>query len=621
MTRDLTTETATFLHKAIDSLADGIAIYDADELLVIASQPFRNLFGGTELHLQTGSSWNLFRTAAKQAGRGAGLDQLNFQLLGGLIEPFSQDVSHGPQKHVRLAARALPEGGFILTASDVTEQYDADALREATEMLLRNVLDACTANILMSRLDDGAVIYQTPYSTTQFGVIENVGALYADAEKRSELLAELLPTGEVDDFECDLLDRNGERTPVVSHARLIEFENEKVILASAYDLTQLHAQRDELIRIRDIAHQNEKLSAMGGLLAGVAHELNNPLSVVVGHALMLQEDIEDPDLKKPVEKISQAAERCARIVKTFLAIARQKPMTLVPACLNEIIQTALDVSAHGLRQAGIDIEIDLGEDLPSIQVDQDQIAQIFINILTNAEYALKDVDQPKLRVVSYFDAASKRVCTKFADNGSGVPDDIRNRIFEPFYTSKPVGEGTGLGLSISHRIALAHGGRINLTDSAEGGACFTVELPQTLANEEKLAPAISAESPQKATALHVLLVEDESDVADMISKILRSRGLNVTHYRDAHKALASLTRGDNYDVIVSDLKMQGMNGIDMMLEIDAQWPVYRDKSFFVTGDSMGESLTNIGSLANRPVLEKPFSPNELLELVENLGGK
>ena len=613
-------DTAAFLTRAIDSLQDGIAIFDADYALVLANQPFHQIFDGATSHLITGGAWRLFMDEAKRAGRGAGFDQLNFQLIGGLIEPFSQDVTHGTNQRVRLSARALSEGGFILTASDVTEAYEADALRIETEALLRNVLDACTANILMSSVDDGRVIYQTPYSTGQFGVLENVRDLYADADKRSELLAELLPTGAVDDFECDLLDKNGARVPVISHARLIEYEQEKVILASAYDLTQLHAQRDELIRIRDIAHQNEKLTAMGGLLAGVAHELNNPLSVVVGHALMLQEDITDPTLKAPLDKISHSAERCARIVKTFLAIARQKPMTLVPASMNEIVMTALDVCGHSLRQAGVTLHVDLVDALPEIQVDEDQIAQILINILTNAEHALKDVPNAEVRISTRLDPVTGMICTELSDNGPGVPKEIRRRIFEPFFTSKPVGEGTGLGLSISHRIASTHGGGLELSESPSGGACFTVRLPRVATPTATVPPPEQPVSvAAQITPMSVLLVEDEQDVADMITRILQSKNFTVTHCDNGNDALATLTRGQQFDVIVSDLKMQGLNGIEMMLEIDAQWPAYRDRSCFVTGDSMGNALSQYKSLSNRPILEKPFSPTELIELVTSLG--
>ncbi len=614
-------DTAAFLTRAIDSLQDGIAIFDADYALVLANQPFHHIFDGATSHLIAGGAWRLFMDEAKRKGRGAGFDQLNFQLIGGLIEPFSQDVTHGTNQRVRLSARALSEGGFILTASDVTEAYEADALREETEALLRNVLDACTANILMSTVDDGRVIYQTPYSMGQFGVLENIRTLYPDIAKRSELLADLLATGAVDDFECDLLDKNGKRVPVVSHARLIEYEHEKVILASAYDLTQLHAQRDELIRIRDIAHQNEKLSAMGGLLAGVAHELNNPLSVVVGHALMLQEDITDPTLKAPLDKISHSAERCARIVKTFLAIARQKPMTLVPASMNEIVMTAMDVCGHSLRQAGVTLQVDLADALPEMQVDEDQIAQILINILTNAEHALKDVPNAEVHISTHMDPRTGMISTVFSDNGPGVPKEIRGRIFEPFFTSKPVGEGTGLGLSISHRIASAHGGTLELSHSPTGGACFTVSLPRVAAPNAASAPDQPVRVVAQEMPMSVLLVEDEQDVADMITRILRSKNITVTHCDSGNDALATLTRGQQFDVIVSDLKMQGLSGIDMMLEIDAQWPAYRNRSCFVTGDSMGNALSQYKSLSNRPILEKPFSPTELVELVTSLGGR
>ncbi|MEO1188447.1 MAG: ATP-binding protein, partial [Pseudomonadota bacterium] len=263
----------------------------------------------------------------------------------------------------------------------------------------------------------------------------------------------------------------------------------------------------------------------------------------------------------------------------------------------------------------------LAEDLPDLQVDEDQIAQILINILTNAEHALKEVPGAEIEISTDLDPVTDMVSATFSDNGPGVPKDIRGRIFEPFFTSKPVGEGTGLGLSISHRIASAHGGNIELSESASGGACFTVTLPRFAAASTGVeqAPIKAVESPGQS--LSVLLVEDEQDVADMIKRILRGKDMHVTHCGNGNEALATLTRGQEFDVIVSDLKMQGLSGIDMMLEIDAQWPAYRGRSCFVTGDSMGNTLSQFKSLSNRPVLEKPFPPTELVDLVISLGGR
>ena len=263
----------------------------------------------------------------------------------------------------------------------------------------------------------------------------------------------------------------------LTSARVIEFGGERLIVSSTRDVTEQLALQAELERQREIAHQNEKLSALGGVLAGVAHELNNPLSIVVANAMMLQDGIVDPRTRKRIDRIAVAASRSARIVKTFLAMARNRPQKLVPTPAGELIYDALDVAAYGLRSLGTEIEVTLAEDLPAIAVDPDQIVQVFSNVIVNAEHAMTSVPGPhRLRITADLTAAAM-VRFTFEDTGPGVPDEIVGRIFEPYFTTKEVSEGTGVGLAYSQRIVRSHDGRIDVGRSPGGGASVTVELP------------------------------------------------------------------------------------------------------------------------------------------------
>jgi two-component system NtrC family sensor kinase len=249
--------------------------------------------------------------------------------------------------------------------------------------------------------------------------------------------------------------------PAAITARRIVYEGVRATVGAIVDLTERKRIEAELARQREALYQSEKLSALGSLLAGMAHEINNPLSVVVGRAILLEEDAPDAATAAAVVKIRQAAERCTRIVKTFLAMARQQPPERVPVHLNELISAALELVSYGLRTAGITVRLDLASDLPTLLADAAQLQQVFSNLFVNAQQALLEVPEPRwLHVTTCWERQSHVVCITVTDNGPGVPAPIHSRIFDPFFTTKPLGVGTGVGLSLSHAIITAHGGSL-----------------------------------------------------------------------------------------------------------------------------------------------------------------
>ena len=245
------------------------------------------------------------------------------------------------------------------------------------------------------------------------------------------------------------------------------------------DLTETKRLDAELRAQRDRLFQAEKLSALGSLLAGVAHELNNPLSVIVGRTAMLKDSAPDPHTRQVAEKIYTAAQRCARIVKSFLAMARKRPLARRDADFNEIVAGATDLMAHGLRSDNITVDVDLSELMPA-QADPDQLTQVFVNLIANARQVLAGHAGPRRLVISTRQSCGGD-CAEITiqDNGPGVPAELRERVFEPFFTTKKVGEGTGLGLSICRSIVQAHGGVIGVAESSIGGAKFVINLPNS----------------------------------------------------------------------------------------------------------------------------------------------
>jgi C4-dicarboxylate-specific signal transduction histidine kinase len=247
--------------------------------------------------------------------------------------------------------------------------------------------------------------------------------------------------------------------------------------AHVRDLTQQKEAAHEIARQRDRLYQSEKMSALGSLLAGVAYELNNPLSIVVGQALLLEED-GSGELAQRAARIRTAAERCGRIVKSFLAMARQRGPEKKPVDLNEIVRAALELVGYGIRSAGIQVTAGLAADLPMCSADPDQLSQVVTNLILNAQHALKDIPQPRrLSVRTRYKPAHAQLRLDVSHNGSGIEPGLRSRVFEPFITTKPIGSGTGIGLSICHAFVSAHGGSIEIDETPGGGATFKIRLP------------------------------------------------------------------------------------------------------------------------------------------------
>ncbi|WP_284614690.1 PAS domain S-box protein [Aquabacterium humicola] len=252
--------------------------------------------------------------------------------------------------------------------------------------------------------------------------------------------------------------------------------------ASITDLSERRRAAQEIARQREALRQSERLTAMGSLLAGVAHELNNPLAIVMGRATLLEERCADrPDLLKDAKQIRDAADRCGRIVRTFLNMARSRPSNPTRMSLNDVARAAAELLAYTYRSHAIELKLELDGALPAVQADEDQIAQIVLNLLVNAQHVLSQSDGVRrvtLRtgVVPESGELPASAWLRVVDTGPGVAPDVRARLFEPFFTTKPQGSGTGLGLSVSRTLARKQGGDLTLEDSA-AGAVFQLRLP------------------------------------------------------------------------------------------------------------------------------------------------
>ena len=409
--------------------------------------------------------------------------------------------------------------------------------------------------------------------------------------------------------------KDGSVLEVEVHGVSLQYQGKPHVLTITRDITEKKRAAVELARQRESLYQREKLAALGSLLAGVSHELNNPLSVVVARAVLLEEQ-GNPAIQTAALKIRTAAERCARIVRTFLAMARQQRPARGPVAINEVVTEALDITAYAVRTSSIDVALDLAEDIPLIHADADQLHQVLLNLIINAQQSLQDQPPPRrIRVASRFDARAEVVRVTVADNGPGIPAHLRARVFEPYFTTKPIGLGLGVGLAVSLGIVEAHGGTLTVDCPADGGAVFTIALPIGAV------AATGAESPPSwkpsASQRTILIVDDEAEIREALAEILTGARHKVVTVGSGREALERMA-AERYDVILTDIRMPDLDGRALYQEIEQRWPGHGGRVVFVTGDTLASALREFVSESGRPVIEKPFLPSEVRRVVAEL---
>jgi PAS domain S-box-containing protein len=379
----------------------------------------------------------------------------------------------------------------------------------------------------------------------------------------------------------------------------------------------------ERARLEQQLRQAEKLSAMGQMISGVAHELNNPLAVIQGYLeLILAKHPISDQTRADLQKVTHEAQRAAKLVGNFLTFAREKPAQRERVDLNAVIQRAVELQQAEFKVTGIEVKLELDAQLPAVEADPDKVQQLLVILVNNALHALLDVAPPgRLRLVS--ERAGERIRLKVIDNGPGVPPALAAKIFEPFFTTKPIGVGTGLGLSIAHSIMAEHQGRITHEPAPGGGACFILEfpLPQTVpeakpdpavrpASEADRAPAVPAATAPKPEAqpvrpARVLVVDDEKAIAELLAELLSILGYTPTVTHSAPEALEQLATR-SFDVILSDFRMPGMDGREFYQEATRRNPGLAQRIIFLTGDVVNEETRAFVEAIGAPFIGKPF---------------
>ena len=436
-------------------------------------------------------------------------------------------------------------------------------------------------------------------------------ALFPDGGE--ELLRRVRTDGRVANHDCQFRTADGpELTLELSASRL---KNDAGEITGAVwvgrDVTELKSAQLQLL-------QAKKLSSIGEVISGVAHELNNPLSGVLGFSQLLVARHADGPLARDLEKIYESAVRCQKIVKNLLSFARMHKPERKYLGVNGIIEKTIDLRRYQLEVNDIEVVRDFDPELPRTMLDFHQMQQVFLNLINNAHHAMTSVRTRRGRLTVRTRRVGEKIQIVFADNGEGMDQDTLERIFDPFFTTKEPGRGTGLGLSVSYGIVGEHGGRIWARSRRGEGASFVIELP--IRKELEAAPASpprELERPQARAGQggsRLLVVDDEPLILDLLVDMFDDQDVHVDTAANGREACRKV-REQAYDVVITDVRMPKMNGIDLYSEILAMRPEMEGRVIFMTGDLADEGTTRFLAGVNARSIGKPLDIPEVLAVV------
>ena len=518
------------------------------------------------------------------------------------------------------------EKGFLISVVDVTERKRAEEalVDEATR---RRLLFASARDGIVVLDEDAKVVEVNKRFAEMLGyTIEEVHELHTwdwDVQSAREELLEMMRT--VDEAGAVLETRHRRKDGTVFDVDISAssalIAGQKLIFCVCRDVTERRRAEEERRQLEQKAQFASRLASVGELAAGVAHEINNPLTAVVGYASLLldREDIPE-DIRRDLEVINAGARRVAGIVGKLLVFARQTKPERKYIDINEIISATLDLRAYSLQSSNVKVILQLDPDLPKTVADPGQLQQVFLNLIVNAETEIKLGHGAGKLAIKTEKIGDNIIRISFRDNGLGIAKKNLDRIFDPFFTTRKVGEGTGLGLSLCHGIVTEHKGRIWAESQLGKGATFIVELPIVAADEQLELPEPVVKEAQKVAKARILVVDDETMVSQFVSETLTEEGHEVEAVDSAEEALEKVKDG-KYQVIMLDIKMPGMSGIELYRYFQQTSPVIAERVIFITGDVMGASTTDFLSKTKASYIIKPFDAGQLKTEINRLLAK
>ncbi len=399
---------------------------------------------------------------------------------------------------------------------------------------------------------------------------------------------------------------------------VIEYKSKPAIIGNLVDITERKKLEQEREAMQQRAQVASRLAAVGEMAAGIAHEINNPLTGVIGYAELLasREDLPE-DVRKDLATIDQGARRVADIVKRLLIFARQTKPSRDYVSIKELIENTLELRAYQLKTGNIAVTTEFAPDLPATVADGGQLQQVFLNIIVNAETEMK-LAHGRGKLLIKTRKVDNHMLISFTDDGPGINKENLEKIFDPFFTTREVGKGTGLGLSICYGIIAEHNGRIWAESQLGKGATFLIELP-IVTEMEKTEDTEPVAEPRTVTSARILVVDDEEVIREFLSRVLTGEGHQVETADNAAEALEKMQSG-RYRLILLDIKMPGMSGVELYWRLKGIAKSLTDRVVFVTGDVMGADTEKFLEETGAPYITKPFDSTRLKQEMRKLLG-
>ena len=527
------------------------------------------------------------------------------RVRGPVLSPPLQLI-RGPSGF-ELAVPAFAHGrhqGTFLAICRSEDYFTSLLLPEMTERFEERVLDSGLGIFLSPGFDP--VDSSLPIESETFDLGNVTWEIQVQPQKLA--LSGLLSSGRISfwiiggllAFVCGTLASGGVLWAAGMSARL---ESNRAALDEA---------RSDLDGTREKLAQAEKMTALGELVAGVAHEINNPLTGIVGYSQLLMKKDLPQGIRRHLGIVAEEAGRLTKIVRNLLTFARKRTPEKMLDDLNLVIEKTLELKAYQLRVNQIKVATDLAPRLPLTQIDFQQIQQVLINLLSNAQHALAETGRGgTIRLATR--ALDDRIEMRVSDDGPGIPAELRERIFEPFFTTRKGRGGTGLGLSMCYGIVQGHGGTIRVESEPGEGTTFVVSLPvvqSSGAEPEEAHPA----PPDSVRPLRILVVDDEPSVRAYLSDLLTERSHMVDTASDVPDAVEKIAAG-RYDLFITDMKMPQGSGRDVYRAVVEKNPRLARRVIFISGQPAGDSTQRFFNEVSGEFLSKPFSIEDVVRAV------
>ncbi|HEY6466859.1 MAG TPA: ATP-binding protein [Candidatus Acidoferrales bacterium] len=593
-----------------DSSAEALLVIDAAGTIQKANQRAREVLKMREANISRTSLDDFVATLSPEKLTRMGIEEAP-------LAPKSIEALLASGSPVRVTLRAvLPGSGDMLLC------IDGNSDRERADRAEAELRAAADWEAVVFFESGGAVRYASPRFSELLGLDARAASNLSSAADWKALGERFrLPSSFYAGWQAfksgDLSERRDDLELVYPSRRFLQRVARPLRDAQGRDIgwlelfTDMTSERESETNLL----QTEKMAALGRLVSGIAHELNNPLTTIMGYTqLLLGRSLSTGQLTE-ARNVYQEAERARRIVKNLLYFARENHPERTRVDLNEVVERALALRSYELRLENIAVICELATDLPPTMADPFQLQQVVLNLLVNAEHALlesRGKGQVHIRTSCVDTEQGQRLCLEMSDDGPGIAPEISSRIFDPFFTTKPPGVGTGLGLSIVYGIIHQHGGEVTFDNVYGEGAKFAFDLPVvavvSAANTRSFMPI--AHVPGARSSARVLIVEDEPTVAQLLVDILVDEGHEAEATTDSQDGLTRLSR-KTYDLVICDLRMPRLDGrafYEALVRTDSPM---RNRILFITGDTIARGTQEFLASTGMPHLAKPFLVEEV----------